>query len=624
MANLGNPPIQNKSDLKRFESELTLQERLPEHSILDVFINTAERTPDATAISMLMTGKTGENPRNISYKDLLGQIRRAANLFTDIAGTGPGVAFMLPALIETHVTLWGAETAGYAVPINFLLQPESIAELIRASDAKILVALGPHPQLDIWEKAVTIRENIPGLLLLRISPPGTPPVKSVIDFDSALMAQPETHLIFDQVRGGADVAAYFHTGGTTGVPKLVAHTHRSQLVAAFGGATMCGYKPDDILTATFPLFHVAGTIVAGLSGFMAGIQLLVMTPAGLRNPSVVANFWQLVSNHKVTLIAGVPTAIGAVLQTHLGNQNISTVRAGLTGASLLPPSVGQKFKDTTGCVLFEILGMTEASGLVSIDPPFGQGRTGSVGWALPYTQVEVHKLNSDETIGEVCSTGEIGVIIICGDHLSPGYNDELHNNGVFIKNMLNSGDLGYKDAEGCLYVAGRSKDLIIRSGHNIDPTMIENAMSTHPAVALAAAVGMPDPYAGELPMCFIQIHEGVVISLDELMDYAQKNIDERPAWPKIIQIVDAIPLTSVGKIFKPSLRCEAAKLIVFKLLHDELGLPNAHVDIVAGGARGLKVDVVLSAKDQLSISLVTEALDAFQFDSSVQVEKDST
>ena len=154
--------------------------------------------------------------------------------------------------------------------------------------------------------------------------------------------------------------------------------------------------------------------------------------------------------------------------------------------------------------------------------------------------------------------------------------------------------------------------------------MIENAMSTHPAVALAAAVGMPDPYAGELPMCFIQIHEGVVISLDELMDYAQKNIDERPAWPKIIQIVDAIPLTSVGKIFKPSLRCEAAKLIVFKLLHDELGLPNAHVDIVAGGARGLKVDVVLSAKDQLSISLVTEALDAFQFDSSVQVEKDST
>jgi fatty-acyl-CoA synthase len=132
---------------------------------------------------------------------------------------------------------------------------------------------------------------------------------------------------------------------------------------------------------------------------MAGIQLLVMTPAGLRNPSVVANFWQLVSDHKVTLIAGVPTAIGAVLQTPLGNQNISTVRAGLTGASLLPPSVGQKFKDTTGCVLFEILGMTEASGLVSIDPPFGQGRTGSVGWALPYTQVEVHKLNSDETIG---------------------------------------------------------------------------------------------------------------------------------------------------------------------------------------------------------------------------------
>jgi len=619
MANLGTQPIRTESDLRHFETEMTLDARLPEQSILDVFVSSAERAPDATAMTMLMTGARDEAPRRISYGDLLRQIRRAANLFADIGGAAPGVAFMLPTLIETHITLWGAETAGYAVPINFLLQPESIAELLKASGARVLVALGPHPQLDIWEKALDLRAQIPELVLVRVSPPGTPEQEGVIDFGAALMGQPDDRLIFGQARSGDDLAAYFHTGGTTGVPKLVAHTHRSQLVAAFGGAAMCGYTSSDVLTATFPLFHVAGTIVAGLSGFMAGIELLVMTPAGLRNPAIVEGFWRLVAEHKVTLVAGVPTAIGAVLQRPLDDYDISAVRAGVTGASLLPPAVGQKFRDVTGTTLFEILGMTEASGLISIDPVCGQGTKGSVGWALPYTQVDVLKLGADGSLGEVCETDEIGVIAIRGDHVSPGYKDPAHNAGVFSDGVLNSGDLGYKDAQGCLYVAGRSKDLIIRSGHNIDPAMIENAMSTHRAVALAAAVGMPDAYAGELPMCYVQLHPGAEFSDADFMDHARKNIDERPAWPKIIKVVDEIPLTSVGKIFKPNLRCDAARLVVSNLLLDEMNLSDADIQVVAGGPRGLCVNIGLAAQDRSLVPVVEKALAAFLFETQVTV-----
>lgn len=619
MANLGTQPIRTQSDIAEFEAEMTLEERLPEQSILDVFINSADRDPNATALTMLMTGTEDEEPRRVTYKQLLGQIMRAANLFAAIGGEAPGVAFMLPALIETHVTLWGAETTGYAVPINFLLQPESIAELLKASEAKILVALGPHPQLDIWEKALAMREQVPGLILVRVSPPGTPPEEGVIDLASALMAQPDDHLIFGKARRGSDLAAYFHTGGTTGVPKLVAHTHRSQLVAAFGGAVMCGFRSDDVFTATFPLFHVAGTIVGGLSCFMAGVELLVMTPAGLRNPAVVASFWRLVAEYKVTIVGGVPTAIGAILQTPIGDHDISHVRAGATGASLLPPAVGQKFKEVTGCTLFEILGMTEASGLISIDPLCGTGTAGSVGWALPYTNVDVLKLESDGGLGAVCEFGEIGVVAIKGPHVSPGYSVTEFNSEVFVDGVLNSGDLGYKDANGCLYVAGRSKDLIIRSGHNIDPVMIENAMSTHPAVALAAAVGMPDPYAGELPICFIQVHTSDEVTVEDLMAHAQNTIDERPAWPKIIKIVDEIPLTSVGKIFKPSLRCDAAKLVVSNLLREQLKLPDAHVQVEAGGPRGLCVTVSLSETDVSSRSSVEEKLQDFLFETRVEV-----
>lgn len=619
MANLGNEPIRTKADLERFETEMTLAQRLPERSVLDVFVASAEQNPDGTAITMLMTGTADEQPRRVNYTQMLGMVRRAANMFSDLGGSAPGVAFMLPSLVETHVTLWGAETAGFAVPINFLLQPDSIAELLKASGAKILVALGPHPQLDIWEKALQLRDQIPDLVLTRVAPPGTPAEDGVVDFASALMAQPDDHLIFGEARGGDDLAAYFHTGGTTGVPKLVAHTHRSQLVAAFGGAAMCGYTSDDVLTATFPLFHVAGTIVAGLSGFMAGAELVIMSPAGLRSPAIAEGFWRLVATHKATLVAGVPTALGAVLQRPVGDHDISSVRAGLTGAALLPPAVGQQFKEVTGCTLFEILGMTEASGLISIDPPCGAGAEGSVGWALPYTQVDVLRQHEDGGLGEPCDTGEIGVIAISGDHLSPGYSDPKHNAGVFNAGQLNSGDLGYKDAQGRLYIAGRSKDLIIRSGHNIDPAMIENAMSTHPAVALAAAVGMPDAYAGELPICFVQLHEGANASVDELQAHAQNTIDERPAWPKKIALIDTIPLTTVGKIYKPGLRCEAARLKISELLQTELDLPDACVDAVDGGARGMRVTVTLKGGDQAAVSRVEQALSAYLFEAKVQL-----
>ena len=619
MANLGNEPIRNAGDLKRFEAEMSLEERLPERSILDVFIASADQRPDAIAITMLMTGAADEQPRQVGYAQLLGRIRSAANMFSDLGGPAPGVAYMLPSLVETHVTLWGAETAGFAVPINFLLQPDSIAELLKASGAKILVALGPHPQLDIWEKALQLRDQIPDLILVRVSPPGTPAEEGVVDFGSALMAQPNDHLNFGEARGGDDVAAYFHTGGTTGVPKLVAHTHRSQLVAAFGGASMCGYTSSDVLTATFPLFHVAGTIVAGLSVFMAGAELLIMSPAGLRNPAIVEGFWRLTAQYKATLVAGVPTALGAVLQTPVGEHDIGAVRAGLTGAALLPPAVGHQFTDVTGCTLFEILGMTEASGLVSIDPPCGDGAAGSVGWALPYTQIDVLRQNADGTLGEACDDGEIGVIAISGDHVSPGYSDPKHNNDVFDAGLLNSGDLGYKDAQGRLYIAGRSKDLIIRSGHNIDPAMIENAMTTHPAVAVAAAVGMPDAYAGELPICFVQLHEGLEVSSEELQAHAQSTIDERPAWPKRIQVIDTVPLTTVGKIYKPGLRCEAAKLKVSDLVHHEMGLNDATIDVIDGGARGMRVTVTVVKGDQLSVPALEQALAAYLFETRVQV-----
>jgi fatty-acyl-CoA synthase len=619
MATLNDHPILDRKTLAQFEAAMTLEQRMPERSVLDVFIGAAARQPERTAITMLMSGTPGEQPRRVSYAQLLGSVRRSANLFASVGGPRPGVAYMLPALIETHATLWGAETAGYAVPINFLLQVEHIAALLEASGARILVALGPHPVLDVWQKALALRERVPGLTLIRVAPPGTPAQEGVIDFHTALAAQPDDHLVFGEPGRDNEVAAYFHTGGTTGTPKLVAHTHRGQLTAALGGAAMGNFRAEDVLTGTFPLFHVAGTIACGLAAFMAGMELVVMSPGGLRTPAMVQGFWRLVAQHKVTLVGGVPTSMGAVLEVPLEGADISAVRCGITGAALLPPAVGDRFRQVTGRNLFEVYGMTEASGLIAFDPFAGAGAAGSVGWALPYTRVEVRRLGPDGQLGGICAIGEVGVISVRGPHVSPGYRNPAHDTGVFDNGTLNSGDLGYSDEQGRLFMAGRSKDLIIRSGHNIDPVMIENAMTEHPAVAVAAAVGMPDAYAGELPVCFVALRPGARVSEAELHAHAQQRIGERPAWPKHFHIIETIPTTSVGKIYKPELRCDAAARMVKQLLKEHFSLAEAQVQVDAGGPRGMRVTVSLAEASRSVVPAIQQKLEAYLFESRVQV-----
>ena len=156
MSLFSDEPVATLADVVRFETEKTLEQRYDARSVYDIFVKTAARHPDRTALTMLMTGADDETPRIVTYRQMLEGITRAANFFASLGGRGVGVAYILPSLVQTHFTLWGAETAGYAVPLNFLLQARNIADLVRASGAKVLVALGPHPQLDIWEKAVAV------------------------------------------------------------------------------------------------------------------------------------------------------------------------------------------------------------------------------------------------------------------------------------------------------------------------------------------------------------------------------------------------------------------------------------------------------------------------------------
>ena len=600
-------------DVVRFETEKTLEQRYNARSVYDIFAKSASRHPDRTALTMLMTGADDETPRVVTYRQMLDGVTRAANFFASLGGPGAGVAYILPSLVETHFTLWGAEAQGYAVPINFLLQPQNIADLVRAADAKILVALGPHPQLDIWQKAVEVGKLLPDVKLVQVSLSDAPLPEGVFGFGPGLKAQDGNALTFGQARSGDDVAAYFHTGGTTGSPKLVTHTHRMQIAAGFGGTVLQDLSETDAITNGLPLFHVAATISCGLSFFIAGANVIVLSPAGMRNPVIIKNFWKIIERYRATVIGGVPTALAALLNVPV-DADISSARYSISGASLLPRAVALQYQKMTGTAIHEILGMTETGGLVSIDPAPADPVLGSVGIRLPYTRVVVRKLAADGSLGEACAPHEVGVMTVSGPNVTPGYKDQSQNGSALRDGYLDSGDLAYTDEQGRLFIAGRSKDLIIRSGHNIDPVLIEDALQSHPAVALAAAVGQPDKHAGELPVCYVALKPGAQATADELRAFAEPLIAERPAWPKQIIVIDAIPVTSVGKIFKPQLRTDAVQRLVAQVVAEATGAADAVIDVAAGGKRGIDVKVVLPPAMAGQQAAVEKALDGYVFD----------
>jgi fatty-acyl-CoA synthase len=264
------------------------------------------------------------------------------------------------------------------------------------------------------------------------------------------------------------------------------------------------------------------------------------------------------------------------------------IRAAYTGGSVLPTELADAFEAHTGIPVRNILGMTECSGMLTVEPFHVPRTPGSTGLPLPFTQITIE----DPASGALLGPGQTGLVVVRGPHVSPGYVGRPSPNDTFrADGALASGDLGRLDQQGRLFITGRAKDVIIRGSHNIDPGAIEDALLEHPAVALAAAVGLPDTYAGELPSVFVTLRPGASATPAELAAFAAERVPEPAAAPKLVWIIEEMPLTPVGKIYKPSLRAQAARHAVRAALRtvapdlagvDDGDQPNEVVVTVAG------------------------------------------
>lgn len=525
---------------------------IPARTTYGLIARAAEKFGDRDAFVYLPDADLATPPRRVTYAQLLDNIHRAANLFRSLgAGPDDAIAILAPNIPETHYALWGAQLASRACPINYLLQPDHIAALLKASGAEVVVALGANAQLDLSETVEQV-QSLADVPVLRIDVGGG----DALSFQELLAPQP-AELVFDPDLSPGRVAACFHTGGTTGAPKLALHTHGNEAHTSWFASRFYGFDENTVEINGFPLFHVAGAFVYGLSLLSIGATQVLPTLTGMRNAAFVRNYWRFCEREKVTALACVPTILATLVNLPV-DADVRSVKVAYTGGSPLPPELAARFEEGTGIAVRNILGMTECAGLVSIEPAAAPRVAGSTGLRLPYTEVRAVRWHEGEVNpGEQCPRGETGVVVLRGPHVSPGYTDATRDAGMFRSGWLVSGDLGHIDKDGYLHITGRAKDVIIRGSHNIDPGLVEEAFLRHPAVAMCAVVGEPDAYAGELPVAFVTLRPGAQADAKDILSWCAPHVYEHPAVPKRVTIVDAMPVTAIGKIYKPALRLRA-------------------------------------------------------------------
>lgn len=534
-------------------------------STYEVIRRAAERDSTHGAIMYLPSGEVAVPPISLSRGALLQQVHRVANMF---AGLGVGkndvISCLLPHSLEAQAVFWGAQAAGIINPINFLLEPRQICAILHAVRAKVLVAAGPRQDAGIWDKVQALRGLVPSLDAIVVIGGDPDTAHSIHEYHELLAGASSDALIHRRAIEPGDTATIFHTSGSTGHPKLVSHSHRNEVCAALSTARLMNFDDRDLIANGLPLFHVAAPILLSLAPWAAGAAIWIPTAGGMRNRTVLQNHWQLVERDRLTVIGGVPTSLLELTQIPVGDADLSSARYVMTGGAPLSRGVAQRVMQHTGLEVRQIYGMTETAGVIAGAPLAMRIEPGQVGVRAPGVQLRIVK---------------VGTAVECG----PGEPGELHVQGPNVvaepdagpqdsdRRWLNTGDLGYLDDQGVLTLTGRSKDVIIRSGHNIDPATIESAACRHPAIRACAAVGQPDKRAGEVPVLFVVLEAGATATAEELKDFVAGQVPEPPAKPVRVFLVDALPLNAVGKLFRPQLRCEA----ISHLIHSEVARMEA-------------------------------------------------
>jgi fatty-acyl-CoA synthase len=607
--------IRTIEDVQRIE-KVPLEERLPGTTGYEALLAVVERIPRHTAITALGPGVSRDTARHVSFSELLEQVNRAANMLRSRGlKSDESVTHLLPLVPEAFYVMLAAETVGIINPVNPMLEVDHIGSITRSANTRVLVIPGRALNPEIFEKGCQVaRENTAIHTVYVLAGADECDGEKFLPLEASIAEQGSA-----VIHGGAtgsldDVVAYFHTGGTTGVPKLAVHSQRMRLAQTVSTGLMMGYGDDDCVVLGLPMFHVAGSIILGLLPLFNGTRVLLPSPDGFRDKVAVQSFWSLIEQNEVSILMAVPTVFSALANVPVGNTDLSSLRTVMTGGSAVPTHLIESIEDQIGIEVAQGFGMTEIGGMGLVQTRPDASTLGSAGIRGPYIEVKVGRADSTGRIIGTAETDEIGVLCFRGPCVMSGYADDRAEQDTFTEDgWLNTGDLARMDENSEVWVTGRSKDVIIRSGHNIDALIIEDALHAHPAVEAAAAVGKPDEYAGELPIAYVQLKPNMTVSADELKDFARRNIVERAAAPDEVILVEDMPKSGIDKIFKPRLRMDAIRRTYEHVLASNPQI-RLHATVQVGNHRtaGFMATVSLPGEQSLEQeALVISALSHF-------------
>lgn len=415
------PNFATEADVRAFE-ETPYEDRIKASSTYEALKLGAAVDPKVPAILFLPNASPGEEPVRYTHGQFIQRVTQVANALHAL-GVGPTdvVTLLLPLIPQAFYALYGAQAAGIANPVNSYLEPAQIAHILRAAKTKVIITMGPTEGVDTWEKVSQIRHELPDLTAILVIEPWGPAPEGTISFEAAVEAQPGDRLVSGREFKPSDVAAYFHTGGTTGLPQLVPLTHGNLVYQAWGIALMWRTRAASTLFMALPLFHVGGALTHCLQQLSAGGTLVVLSAAGWRNKSAMPNFWKLVDRYKPEVFAAVPTVVGAVLNQPMDGADVSSIRTVTGGGSAIPVPVADAYKVRFGLEILETYGMTEASSCHTISYLDRPVYLGAVGHALPYSRVKVVEVDGNGKTVRDCPPGKIGVVTMHGPGVFSGY-----------------------------------------------------------------------------------------------------------------------------------------------------------------------------------------------------------
>jgi len=475
------------------------------------------------------------NGRQFTYAEFGAAVNRAAVMLTEYGiRKGDAVGLLLPNSAEYVIAYFACWRLGaVAGPINSLLKAREMSYVISNSEAKALLVNSEYlPLIDAIRTEITT-------------------VQAVITFDSEAEA---TEKFADDATSGlppvSEVdseaeAIIIYTSGTTGKPKGCLLTHANLITNAKQISSWLGFTERDRLLSVMPLFHMNAVSVTTMGALYAGGSTVV-------SPKFSASrFWQVISDYQITSFGSVATMLSILLSTYPKGvpEGLRTdqLRFAMCGSAPVPAEVLKRFEETFHCLVVEGYGLSESTCRSTFNPPDERRRPGSCGLPIGNEMRVVDEKDRevpDSTLGEIVLRGEN---ILKGYHKNPEATSVAFRNGWF-----HTGDVGYRDADGFYYIVDRKSDMIIRGGENIYPREIDEVLYQHPAIAAAAAIGVPDPLYGEEVAAFIVLKPGTETTEEEIIAFCSARLADYKC-PKTVRFVEEIPKGPTGKLLKREL-----------------------------------------------------------------------